>query len=586
LRNGTDKAMTVTANMTLEPAMANGPPLTVEIPAGGAVPVTWNLLAPQGISGLKWIVDAKASEGKAADSIAVEQQIIPAVPTEVWAATLARVGPNSAVNIKAPSGALAGGYVDVKLSDSLAPPLSGVRAYMSDYPYSCFEQQLSKSIVLEDKDAWTALANAMPVYLDDNGLLRYFPSGTLDGSPELTAYVLSITAAAGYDIPATHKAAMIRGLTNVIEGRLDTDGAAAGNRQLLRLSALAALARNGASTPALLGAIEMAPQDMTTNALADWLVAIDGTKGLANAAKLRSAAETELRRRIVYEGTRLDITDAGRAPWWMMVSSDEMALKAMYAVLGRTGWSEEAPKMMVGVAMRQSRGHWDTTPANAWGAVLTRRFAALYPASAVQGTTFASLGSMTLQQGWPMALGAAPLRLPLSDGSLSLKQVGGAGPWANISVSAAVPLLQPLFAGYKMQREVTVISAKTKGQYTRGDVIKIRLTVNASADRNWVVITDPVPAGATIVGKLGGQSEMLAEQASSSEGGYPSYVEQSRGEWRGYYAWMPAGKTVVEYVVRLNGSGDFKMPPSRVAAMYSPEIRAQLPNDNVKVSAR
>jgi uncharacterized protein YfaS (alpha-2-macroglobulin family) len=49
---------------------------------------------------------------------------------------------------------------------------------------------------------------------------------------------------------------------------------------------------------------------------------------------------------------------------------------------------------------------------------------------------------------------------------------------------------------------------------------------------------------------------------------------------------MPAGKTVVEYVVRLNGAGDFKMPPSRVEAMYSPEIRAQVPNANVKVQAR
>jgi alpha-2-macroglobulin len=586
LRNSTDKPMTVTANIKLEPAVASGPPLTVDIPAGGAVPVTWNLLAPEGIDTLSWTVDAKTKNGKSADSIAVQQQVIPAIPIEVWAATLARVTDSSSVSIKAPAGALPGGYVDIKLSDTIAPPLSGVRAYMSGYPYSCFEQRLSKSVVLDDGAAWIELANAIPAYLDSKGLLRYFPSSSMEGSPELTAYAMSMTASAGYAVPDTYKAAMIGALTNVVEGRLNVANDSPTNRQLVKLAALAALARNGASTPALAGAIEMAPQDMTTPALADWLVAIDGTKGLSNASALRTKAELELRKRIVYEGSRLDITDGSRAPWWMMVSADEMAVKALDAVLGRTGWGDETPRMMVGIAMRQQRGHWDTTPANAWGSILARRFAAKYPASAIQGVTTISLGGVSRQQVWPMAPDTAPLRIPLSGGSLAMTQSGGVGPWANVSVSAAVPLLQPLYAGYQMKREVFVVTAKNKGSYTKGDVLRIRLTVDAAADRNWVVITDPVPAGATIVGKLGGQSEILAETAQASEGGYPSYAERARGEWRGYYAWMPAGKTVTEYVVRLNGTGEFRMPPSRVEAMYSPEIRAQLPNADMKVAAR
>jgi alpha-2-macroglobulin len=147
-------------------------------------------------------------------------------------------------------------------------------------------------------------------------------------------------------------------------------------------------------------------------------------------------------------------------------------------------------------------------------------------------------------------------------------------------------LTKPLFAGYSLKREVTVLSRKVPGQFTRGDVLKIRLTVNATADRNWVVINDPIPAGATIVSNLGGQSGILAGAASASEGAIPSYVERTASAWRGYFGWMPAGQTVTEYVVRLNGSGDFKLPPSRVEAMYSPEIRAQVPNGNVKVLMR
>ena len=55
--------------------------------------------------------------------------------------------------------------------------------------------------------------------------------------------------------------------------------------------------------------------------------------------------------------------------------------------------------------------------------------------------------------------------------------------------------------------------------------------------------------------------------------------------WRGYFGWMPAGTHAVEYVVRLNGSGHFTLPPTRVEAMYSPAIRGQWPNAPVSVAS-
>src|SRR3546814_16406586 len=82
----------------------------------------------------------------------------------------------------------------------------------------------------------------------------------------------------------------------------------------------------------------------------------------------------------------------------MMTSGDEMAIKALEAVLGRKGWEDDAGKLMVGVAQRQRRGHWDTTPANAWGAVTVRRFAELYPASAITGVTNIGLAGATASQ--------------------------------------------------------------------------------------------------------------------------------------------------------------------------------------------
>ncbi|MEO8723746.1 MAG: alpha-2-macroglobulin family protein, partial [Sphingobium sp.] len=586
LRNGSDRPMTVTARVKLNPAIATGGALTVTIPAGGAAPVTWTMAAPANRDRLEWTVEARSGDGKAVDRLVASQDVIPAVPVEIWAASLFRVGDTPSLPIAPPAGALPGGYVDVKLSNTLAPPLAGVRAYMMAYPYNCFEQQLSRAIALGDAGRWSALAGSIPTYLDEDGLLRYFPSDQIKGSPELTAYALASTAAAGFAVPDAAKARMIGALTAVVEGRLSRDLIGPANAGPIKIAALAALARNGASTPALIGAVDTVPGDMPTATLADWLTVIDHTPGLGNTSQLRAAAERLLRSRLVYEGTRLDLADRANAPWWMMVSSDEMAIKALDVALGRKGWEGEVPRMMIGVAQRQARGHWDTTPANAWGAVVVRRFASLYPANAVVGTTTATLGATTRALTWPIAENATSLRLPLVAAPLMLRHAGGAGPWASVSVAAAVPLRQPLYAGYRMTRTTAMVSQKIKGRLTRGDVMKVTITVDATAERNWVVVSDPVPPGATILGDLGGQSSLFGASAQEGEGVQPSYIERGREAWRGYFAWVPAGRFTVQYVVRLNGTGRFGLPPSRVEAMYAPEIRAQLPNAGMTVWMR
>ena len=585
LRNGADHAMTVTARVTLAPGIAIGRPLTVTVPGGGAVPVMWNLRVPEGLSGLRWQVEARSADGKAADRISVDQQVAPAVPVESWAATLARVGEGGIIPVAAPAGALPGrGGVSIALSDTLAPPLDGIQSYMRDYPYNCLEQQLSRIVVLGDAAGWGTLAGALPVYQARDGLLRYWPDERLDGSEALTAYILALASDAGLAIPEGPRARMIEALKAVVDGRLNRERH--GDDRLRRLVAFAALARAGAATPAMLGQLHITPREMATAQLGDYMVAIDHVPGLANAPALRAAAEAELRTRLVYEGTRLDLSDQDRAAWWLMSSGDEGAIKALLAVTGRPGWEAEGPRMMLGAAARQSRGHWDTTTANAWGAVAVRRFASQFPAEAVAGVTHARLGDRTIDRAWPLAVGARALSfaLPRARTPLSLSQTGGAGPWATVSVNAAVPLRAAVQAGYGVAKKIEPVSVRHPGRWTRGDVLKVTLTITASAERNWVVVSDPVAAGATVISDLGGQSALL-NQSGSGGAGYPSYVERPNGYWRGYYEWLPAGTTTISYSVRLNGVGRFMLPPTHVEAMYSPAIHADVPNAPVSVGA-
>jgi alpha-2-macroglobulin len=587
LRNGSDKPMRVTAKPTVAPFVGTTPPLTVDIPAGAAANVTWRLKAPANRDKLVWTLDAHSADGKAADRMTATQTIAPAVPLEVWAATLARVGQNTAIPFAPPAGALPGrGSVDIRLSDSLAPPLDGVRAYMLAYPYGCFEQLLSKAVVAGDVGSWNRLAGEIPAYLDKDGLLRYFPEQTLDGSIALTAYALSLTAENGWQIPEANRAKMIAAMRSVVEGRLTRETGGGGDQRLEKLTALAALARNGASDAALLGQIGINPKDMQSSALADWLTALQRTPGANPGWAIQ--AETELRTRIVYEGSRIDLVDNNAAPWWLMSTGDEVAIRVLGAILGRPGWQDESPRMMVGIALRQRRGHWDSTTANAWSTVLARRFAALYPPGAVTGMTSLNLAGASRSVAWPAGstVPLVTLPLPTQSAPLVLSQSGGTGPWAQVSLKAAVPLAKPLFAGYRMTKQVEVIQRRVPGKLTRGDVLRIRITVDASAERNWVVVNDPIPGGATIVGDLGGQSAALAEQASGGEGVQPSYVERGQDAWRGYFGWVPRGRFTVEYAVRLNGAGTFQLPPTRVEALYSPDIRAAVPNKSVTVAMK
>ena len=133
----------------------------------------------------------REANGPAKDSIAVEQQVEPLVPAEVWAATVARVGDATEIPLSAPAGALPGrGSVELRLASSLTPPLDGVRAYMAAYPYGCLEQRTSKAIVSGDTGAWNLIAAELPAYLDKDGFARYF-TGDWPGS-EICSSAMSV----------------------------------------------------------------------------------------------------------------------------------------------------------------------------------------------------------------------------------------------------------------------------------------------------------------------------------------------------------------------------------------------------------
>jgi uncharacterized protein YfaS (alpha-2-macroglobulin family) len=100
----------------------------------------------------------------------------------------------------------------------------------------------------------------------------------------------------------------------------------------------------------------------------------------------------------------------------------------------------------------------------------------------------------------------------------------------------------------------------------------------------WVVVDDPVPAGASHLGTgLGRDSQMATPGEKHADRIWPTFTERAFDIFRAYYEFIPKGSFVVEYTIRLNQSGAFNLPPTRIEALYAPEMFAELPNAVVEV---
>jgi alpha-2-macroglobulin len=170
---------------------------------------------------------------------------------------------------------------------------------------------------------------------------------------------------------------------------------------------------------------------------------------------------------------------------------------------------------------------------------------------------------------------------------LNVTHAGNGKPWLTIQSVAAIALKAPFGAGYQVKKTITAVEEAVKGQYSRGDIVRISLEVNASADMTWVALTDPIPGGSTILGGgLGRDSEIATKDERSKGSAWSAFEERSIESFRAYYEYVPKGTFKVEYTVRLNNVGEFAMPPTRVEAMYAPEMFGEAPNARMKVAGQ
>jgi hypothetical protein len=560
---------------------------TVALAPGEARELAWDAAVPTGVNELIWEIGATAKEVVEQDRLRIVQKVAPALPLRVIQANLFQLDGRQTLPLERPSEALLGGGVRVSARARLGDGLKTVADYMRRYPYGCMEQKLSAAVVLRDRELWERYIAQVPAHLDEDGLVKYFP-GTSYGDPVLTAYIVAVSHEARWALPADLLQKASQGLQRFIEGRLVRySPLPTPDLTLRKLAALAALSRVGRAEPKLLQSIAVDPTRWPTSAVIDWVDVLLNLETLPDRRQRLAEAEQVLRSRLNLQGTVLAFsTESTDRLWWLMVSSDVNAVRLILTALRLDGWRSEMPQLVRGALGRQRQGHWDLTTANAWGVLAMERFSETFETGDVTGQTRIDVDGQSRVFDWaaPLKVDSLMLPWPSIPAEMKLAHQGTGQPWITIQSQAAVPLKEPFSSGFSVRKTITAVDSKAPGVWSRGDILRVRLDMEAQADMTWVAVSDPVPAGVSILGTgLGRDSRLLTKDETRQGHAWPAYEERGLEAFRAYYAYVPQGKWALEYTLRLNQPGVFQMPPTRVEALYAPEIFGEIPNERIEI---
>lgn len=544
--------------------------------------IAWSFTVPDGAAQLDWQFTAVDRDGKTdiGDAMLVTQRVVPVAPITVRESTMLLVDGKQSLTVAQPSTATSNaGGVTVSWQGSIVEAaVLGAREWMAKYPYSCMEQRSSKAAVSGDPKKWAEAMATLSQHMNKAGFVAYFPGG--DGSEMLTAYLLDIADAYGLPIPESEKRRMQNALRTALQNTEFMDWAPGDYRLMEQLALQAAIA------PDLGNAKPVVPKDINqlpTVALVDWVHYLLKTPDSTEKAERLNAAASQLRSRYDIQGTRaVWRNDHDENYWWFMWTSNvaiaRTALLAQQWSAVDASWKVDAQLLMRGLVSRQRDGNWLTTTGNAWGVAAMTNFQKNVEHGPVSGSSSATFAGETLTTNWPSP---SSMQFPWPEqgarGSLNLSHEGSGAPWATVQVLAATKSEKSIDHGVTVHKTISPYSQHVKGQWSEGDVMRVTLELSADRDLSWLVVHDPIPSGATIL------KDNVGEFNGGSWWWRPNFIERTNDSFRGYYQRIWSGKWTVEYLVRLNNSGTFNFPSTRVEAMYSPEIFGEIPNQELIV---
>lgn len=517
------------------------------------------------------------------------------------------------------------GELSIRLDPSLAAGITSGLAYLEHFPYECTEQTVSRFLpnvltyrALRDLGLTDPELDAKLPGLVEEGLGKLVRQQHTDGgwgwwpegqsNPHLSAYVVFALVKArqtGFAVPAQ---VLERGL-DYLEGTLvkarELRSYREANQQSFVLYAMAEAGRAGRASEYVSDLYSrrerLSHYGRAFLALSLGLIDEDDRRLDTLLSDIQNAAILSA------TGAHWEETDYD---WWAM-NTDTRSTAIILDALVRLSTPDEGgliPQVVRWLMIARREGTWETTQETAWALialtdwmVATGELKGNYDYAVWLNDRSLSTGSVTpetVDQPVHLQVDVAELLTEMGN-RLTIGRGPGEGRLyytAHLKVYLPVEEIEPLNRGIILSRQYCRPTKDDKPQSARecqpvaeaavGDIVQVRLTVIAPHDLYYVVVEDPLPAGAEPIDvSLETTSELAQEpelyRESEDEGKYDFYRWwwrwYSRSEMRDDKAvlfadYLPAGTYEYVYTFRATLPGEYRVIPTTAHEFYFPEV--------------
>lgn len=605
VRNATERAQNVTVSISAT-TLSLAAPLTrtLAISAGQSATVNWSVSVPNVPNKpnapnvpLSTTITIGARGETARDAVQLTIPIEPFGEKRVGTTAGQADSENTDFTITIPKDATFA-TLKISTSPSLAAGLIDSLEYLTGYPYGCVEQTMSRFLpTVLVKQAMNKLQvtndkieKELPKQVED-GLTRLYAFQHDDGGwgwwesddsiPYETAYVLDgllQAKKAGYKVDENAIKRAIRFLRQPLVDTNDYD---------LKVYIAYVLAEAGQGDPALARALIDKEDKMSLNSRALLALLLKSVGEETRAKEIVTALEN-----LAVESTQTAYwreADAARRRWEYFVSNGRTTAAVLRALLALDPQSRLVAKTVRYLMQTRLGGYWRTTQETAQTIIALTDYLAQsgelnaaysYEVFVDGGTQLiASVQRENLAQQQSVTLNVPP-----GDHAIRIVKRGEGRVYfataqqyyiATETVGAAKSLDGPTITREYLDPKTN----KTLTSFKIGDIVRVKLTVDAPRESWYMMIADPLPAGFEAI-NYSLNTSGIEPRGARAYWSRPD-LRDNRAVFFTTYWWK--GKHTYAYLIRATTSGTFRALPAEATPMYEPEVWGRSASASVTV---
>jgi len=537
------------------------------------------------------------------------------------------------------------GGVTIEISPTVLGNLEGAFQYLKNYPYTCWEQILTKGVMaaqytslkgyLPSRFKWPesqklpdkTLHRASDFQAPNGGMTYYIPENRYV-SPYLSAYTALAFAwlrNAGYKIPDMVKQRLHAYLSTLLRRNTVPDFYSKGMASTVRAVALAALAKEGQITASDLERYASHVDEMSLFGKAHFLLAALSVPG---ADALRAHVTEKILNHGNESAGKMVYSEAIDNGFTRILASPLRTNGAILSALvayaetgpGKTAIGDIPFKLVRFITQtRKKKDHWENTQANIFCMKGLIDYAARYEDKAPDFTVKALFDQEIMGQarfthvrdGAKTFARPNQKKDPGQTATINLERNGQGRLYyaTRLSYAPTGEGEKSVNAGVEIHREYSLFQGNTwrllknPMRLERGDLVRVDLFLSLPAARNFVVVNDPVPGGMEPVNRdLANASTVDADPGvyKAAEGswwykhtdwsGYRNsrwsfyHSELRHNAARFYSEYLRAGNYHLSYTAQVIAPGKFTVLPVRAEEMYDPDIHGRGVQDLLMVN--